>query len=153
VDTWLKLHVHLIAVILGSNRTSEGCKKKFNTLYKLYKKEKLANGILGSDCHACKFYDYFDQWWHQTGTIIKHVTTSAYDFVRMEDSTIDNENDLHLKDTSFSTIMTTPNSTIKIDKRNFQERCYGVFVQMAENSSIMVNFFEKTNTLLERVDR
>ena len=49
--------------------------------------------------------------------------------------------------------MVTPNLTIKVDKRNFQERCYGVFVQMAENNSVMVKNFEKINALLERVDR
>ena len=84
---------------------------------------------------------------------MKHVTASANDSVSMEDSTTDNETDLHSKDTAFSTTMTTPNSTIKVDKRNFQERCYGVFVQMAENSSVMVKNFEKTSALLERVDR
>ena len=153
VDTWLKLHARLIAVIPGLNRTSEGCKKKFNTLYKLYKEDKLANGISGSDRHACKFYDSFDQWWHQTGTVMKHVTTSASDSVSVEDNTTDNDNDLHSKDTPIPAMTTTPNSTTKVDKKNFQERCYGVFVQMAENSSVMVKNFEKTNALLERVDR
>ena len=148
MDTWLKLHARLIAVIPGLNRTSEGCKKKFNTLYKLYKEDKLANGISGSDRHACKFYDSFDQWWHQTGTVMKHVTTSANDSVSLDDSTTENENDSPIPATT-----TTPNSTSKVDKRNFQERCYGVFVQMAENSSIMVKNFEKTNALLERVDQ
>ena len=119
MDTWLKLHGCLIAVIPGLNRTSEGCKKKFNTLYKLYKEDKLANGISGSDRHACKFYDSFDQWWHQTGTVIKHVTASANNSVSVEDSTTDNETHLHSKDTPLPATMTTTNSTIKVDKRNF----------------------------------
>ena len=79
---------------------------------------------------------------------MKHVTSSANDSVTLEDSTIKNENDTPILATT-----TTPNSTSKVDKRNFQKRCYGVFVQMAENSSIMVKNFEKTDALLERVDQ
>ena len=48
--------------------------------------------------------------------------------------------------------MATPNSTIKVDKKNFQERCYGVFVQMPENNSVIVMNFEKTNILLKMID-
>ena len=148
MDTWLKLHAYLIAVIHGFNRTSEASKKKFNTLYKLFKEDKLANGITGSNRHTCKFYDSFDQWWHQTGTVMKHVTTSANDSVSVDDNNTENENDSPIPATT-----TILNSTIKVDKRNFQERCYGVFLQMAENCSLMVKNFEKTNALLERVDR
>ena len=61
MDTWLKLHTCLIVVIPRLNRIAEACKKKFNSLYKLYKKDKLANGILGLDHHKCKFYNSFDQ--------------------------------------------------------------------------------------------
>jgi hypothetical protein len=50
---------------------------------------------------------------------MKHVITSANDSVSVEDSTTDNENDLYSKDSLFPTTMTTPNSTIKVDKRNF----------------------------------
>jgi len=49
--------------------------------------------------------------------------------------------------------MVTPNLTIKVDNNNFQERCYEVFVQMADNSSVIVKNFEKTNVLLKMVDR
>ena len=84
---------------------------------------------------------------------MKHMTTSANDYVSIEDNTTNNENDLHLNDTPILAAMTTPNSTIKVDKRNFQERSYRVFVQMAENNSIMIINFEKPNLLLERVDR
>jgi hypothetical protein len=62
VDTWLKLHSRMIAIILGLNRTSEACKKKFNVLYKQYRLDKMANGISGSDRKECKYYEAFDQW-------------------------------------------------------------------------------------------
>ena len=61
-----------------------GLQKKFNTLYKLYKENKLANGYSRSNHHACKYYDSFYQWWHQTGTIMKYVTTSANDSVNLK---------------------------------------------------------------------
>ena len=84
---------------------------------------------------------------------MKHVTTSVNDYVSVKYSTTDNGNDLHSNDTLISATMTILNSTIKIDKRNFQKRCFGVFAQMAKNSSVMVKNFEKNNVLLERVDR
>ena len=63
---------------------------------------------------------------------MKHVTTFASDSVSVEDNITDNENDLHSKDIPILAMTAIPNSTIKVDKRNFQERCYGIFVQMAE---------------------
>ena len=139
MDTWLKLHARLIAVIPRLNRTAEACKKKSNSLYKLYKEDKLVNGISGSDRRTCKFYDSFDQWWHQTGTVMKHVTAFANDSMNVEESTMDIQKDQNSNDIPIST--TTP--AIKVDKKNFQEQCYGVFIKMAENSSVMVKNFEK----------
>ena len=144
-DTWLKLHAHLIAVISRLNQIAEACKKKFNSLYKLYKEDKLADGILGSDRHTYKFYDSFDQW-HQIGTIMKHVTASANDSMSVEESTTDIEKDQNSNDIPIS----TTTLAIKVDKKNFQEQCYSVFIQMAKKNSIMVKNFEKTNALLER---
>jgi hypothetical protein len=45
------------------------------------------------------------------------------------------------------------NSSVKFGKKNFQEQTYGLFTQMVENSSVMVKNFEKTNALLEKVER
>jgi hypothetical protein len=33
------------------------CKKKFNTIYKQYKDDKITNKILNNDHHECLFYD------------------------------------------------------------------------------------------------
>ena len=95
------------------NRTTEACKKKFNSLYKLYKEDKLANGILGSDCHACKFHDSFDQLWHQTRTVMKHVIASANDSISVEKSTTDIEKDQNSNDIPIST------TTLAIKVDNF----------------------------------
>jgi hypothetical protein len=77
----------MVAVIHELNRTAETCKKKFNVLYKQYWLDKMTNGVSGSDRHEYKFYDVFDQWWHQTGTVMKHVTASANGSTCIEDST------------------------------------------------------------------
>ena len=82
---------------------------------------------------------------------MKYMTMSVDDYVSVEDSTIDIENCPHSKDTPTTT--TTLNLAIKVDNKNFQEHCYGVFVQMAKNNSIMVKNFEKTNASSERVGR
>ena len=148
MDTWLKLHACLIAIKPELSRTAEACKNKFNNLYELYTEDKLANGISGSDRHACKFYDSFDQWWHQTRTVMKHVTTFANDSMSVEESTTDIKKDQNSNDIPIS----TTTLAIKVDKKNFQEQCYSVFIQMAKNSSVMVKNFEKTNALLEKVE-
>jgi hypothetical protein len=79
VDVWVKLHARMLALIHGLNRSVEACKKKFNTLFKQYKVDKMANSVSGEGHHECKFYDSTDQWWHQTGTVMKHVSASAND--------------------------------------------------------------------------
>ena len=53
---------------------------------------------------------------------MKHLTTSANDHVSVEDSTTENENDLHSNDSPIPTTTATSNSTIKVDERNFQKR-------------------------------
>jgi hypothetical protein len=64
----------MVTTILGFIRTIEAC-KKFNMLFKQYKIDKIANNILREENHECKFYESIDQWWHQTCTITKHLTT------------------------------------------------------------------------------
>jgi len=88
-------------------------------LYKLYKEDKLVNGIFGSDRLACKFYNSFDQWWHQTGIVMKHVIASANDSASVEDSTTDIEKDQNSNGipTPIPTVTSTP--ATKVDKKNF----------------------------------
>ena len=47
----------------------------------------------------------------------------------------------------------TLTSSLKSGKKSFQEQNFGLFIQMVENNFVMVKNFEKTNVLLERVDR
>ena len=53
--------------------------EKNNTLFKQYKVDKMANNVSGEGHHECKFYGSIDQWWHQTSTMMKHVSASTND--------------------------------------------------------------------------
>jgi hypothetical protein len=74
VDTWVKLHTRMSAAIPGFPRIPIACKWKFNAIYKQYKDDKIANGILGNDCHECPFYDVLDSCWHWNGNVMKNVS-------------------------------------------------------------------------------
>jgi len=47
----------------------------------------------------------------------------------------------------------TTNSSKKQTKKNLQDQTHSMFTQMVENSTMMVRNFEKTNALLEKVER
>ena len=79
----------------------------------------MANGVSGSDCHECKFYDAFDQWWHQTGTVMKHVTAFANGSTYIEDSTEEPKKEQISEP--------TPTSSLKTSQKNFQEQTFGLF--------------------------
>jgi hypothetical protein len=67
----------MLATFLGFLRTPIVVKRKFNAIYKQYKNDKIANGILGNDHHECPFYDALDSWWGRSGNVIKHVSAFA----------------------------------------------------------------------------
>jgi hypothetical protein len=69
----------MIVAILGFSRTAETCQKKFETVFKQYKEDKLTNSISGNDRHECKFYDLIDHWWHQASSVMKHVSAATMD--------------------------------------------------------------------------
>jgi hypothetical protein len=57
----------MLASIFQFLRTPIAWKQKFNTIYKQYKDDKVANKISSNDHHECPFYDALDSWWHQSG--------------------------------------------------------------------------------------
>ena len=113
-------------------------------MYKQHCLVKMANGIFRLDHKECKYYEAFDQWWHQTGTIKKHVTTSAKESNSVQDIIKELEKGQSLDGNT--------NSLVKSGKKNFQERTYSLFIQMVESNFVMVKNFEKTNALLEKVE-
>ena len=89
--------------------------------------------------------DAMNEWWHQAGQIMKHVSaTTASNGENQSNSTPD-----EMK--SLITTIPTPPSTSK-GKENFQERAIGIFEKMAENSTNLIKCFERNNELLQNLD-
>ena len=78
----------MLATIPGFSCIAEGCRKKFENIFKSYKEDKLANSISGNNRHECKFYDSLDQWWHQARSVLKHVNATT-----MDNANVDAQND------------------------------------------------------------
>jgi hypothetical protein len=157
VDVWVKLHARLLVLIPGLNRSTEACKKKFNTLFKQYKVDKMANSVSGEGRHECKFYDSIDQWRHQTSTVMKHVSTFANDsdHISLENNQLPEDSEVpedHPIVQEPSSSFTTSLLIFKSGKKLYEEQTYHMFTQMVENSSVMVKHFQKTNDLLEKVE-
>jgi len=77
---------------------------------------------------------------------MKHVTTFAND-TRLPQFEENNSELLEKQSTSKA----TSQSTSKSGKKIFDEQKIGQFTKIVENNTIVVNFFEKTNVLLERI--
>ena len=93
IDVWVKLYARLLALIPGLNWTPKACKKKFNSIFKQYKVDKMSNIVSGERRHECKFYDSIDQWCHQTDTVMKHMSASENDNnFGQDDSELPNDN-------------------------------------------------------------
>lgn len=145
IDTWVKLHARMVAMIPNFTRSSVACKKKFSSIFKQYKEDKLANGISGNDRRECQFFDSMDEWWHQAGQVMKHVSATTDNSKEIgENCTPDSTTDASIGDI-------TPASSTK-GKLNFHQKAIDIFEKMAENSVGLLKHFEKTNQLLERVD-
>jgi hypothetical protein len=50
----------MLAIFLGFSRTPIVGNWKFNTIYKQYKDDKIANAISSNDHQECPFYDALD---------------------------------------------------------------------------------------------
>ena len=144
IDTWVKLHAKMVMMLPKFNRTAIACRKKFKAIFDAYKEDKMANGISGNNRHESKFYEALDEWYHQAGQVMKHVsatTTDNADFHTNSSPDVDS--------TPSSTTMST--STSK-GKQKFHDRAIDIFEKIAETSTSLIKHFERTNELLERVD-
>lgn len=90
VDSWSNLHARMMAAVEGFNRTPIACKRKFNSLYKQYKDDKMTNNVSDSDRNEYKFYECLDQWWHFNGHVMRHVSSVSKNCTT---STMDNPTD------------------------------------------------------------
>lgn len=106
----------------------------------------MANGISGNDRHESKFYEAMDEWWHQAGQVMKHVSATTTDNTNCQ-----NNSSPDVDNWPQSATTSTPPSTSK-NKQNFHDRAIDIFEKMAESNTCLLKNFEKTNELLERVD-
>ena len=77
IDTWTRLHARMVVMLPKFNRSATACRKKHENLFKAYKEDKMANGISGNARHESKFFDAMDEWWHQTGQVMKDVSATT----------------------------------------------------------------------------
>ena len=99
----------MIVAIPRFLRTAEACRKKFETVFKQYKEDKLANSSLGNDQHKYKFNDSIDRCWNQASSVMKHVRVTTMDNTNIgEQKTAVNANDDVLQ--PVSTLQSEPTS-------------------------------------------
>lgn len=135
----------MVVMLPKFNRTAVACRKKFKSIFDEYKEDKMANGISGNNRQEGKFYEALDQWYHQAGQVMKHVSATTTDNVEFQsNSTPDVE--------STPTTTTTTSTPTSKGKHNFHDRAIDIFEKMAETSTGLMKHFERTNELLERVD-
>ena len=145
IDTWTRLHVRMVVMLPKFNRSAIACRKKHENLFKVYKENKMANGISGNAHHESKFFDAMDEWWHQIRQIMKHVSATTVSHEENKSNSIRDE-----VESLITTIPTLP--SILKDKGNFQKRAIGIFGKMAKNSTNLMKCFERNNELLQNLD-
>ena len=90
---WHKLHSRILCQLPSFKKSHIAYKKKFNSLFTMYKEDKMSNGIYWESHHECKYYEEFDTRWLQASSVMKHVFVIAYVFElgRDDEKLVDNE--------------------------------------------------------------
>ena len=117
-------------------------------MYKAYKDDKQANNISGESRHTCKFYDSMDAWYHQNGSVLKHVSACSSDLPIAEDDA---------EDLKAYTSEPTPPSSSKIGKSitkiKYQESALELMGQMVVNSKDMTQTMKDANGFMSSLDK
>ena len=145
IDTWTRLHARIVVIFPKFIRSATACRRKHENLFKAYKEDKMANGISENAHHESKFFDAMDEWWHQTGQVMKHISATIASHEESQSNSIPDEVQ------SLTITIPTPPSTSK-GKGNFQEKAIGVFEKMEENNTNLMKCFERNNELLQNLD-
>jgi transcription elongation factor GreA-like protein len=74
---WAKLHARLLCMVPNFKKTWKVCKNKFRNLFTNYKEAKAKNNILWQGQHDCKYYNSFEEWWSEYGSVMKHVSATT----------------------------------------------------------------------------
>ena len=146
---WHKLHARLLSQIPVFKKSYVVCRKKFDSLFKTYKEDKMANTISGESRHESKFYDQFNTWFSHVGSIKKHITASTNDIeVALEDS---QEPNTELEDSTEGgarKISVTKTS----GKTKFHDEAL-LFDEMVETSKGVLQSFQGTREVLKSLDK
>jgi hypothetical protein len=150
VDMWHKLHARLLSQIPTLKKSPVAVKKKFNNMFKAYKENKLANNVSGESRHDCKYYDQFESWFSQTGSVLKHVSASANDLdLHVEDFVDETDLDDSLDSTRKKTSTTRASGETK-----FHDEALALFGKMVETSQGLLKSFNRTTDVLNnQIDR
>ena len=145
---WLKLHSRLLCLQPTFKKTPKACKSKFNDVYNAYKDDKLANNISGESRHTCKFYDSMGTWYHQNGSVLKHVSASSSDMPYREG---DGE------EVKVENLDPMPPSTSKLAKSGgkikYQESALEIMGQLAVSSQNMAESMKEATGFMSNLDR
>jgi hypothetical protein len=93
------------------SRSTYAYKKKYMTLLKNYKVEKIINEVFGNNKHGGKFYEAMDHWNHHKGQFTKAMSTST---TSVETFDVNNQND---KEKIEEGTMVTPYSIRKVKNK------------------------------------
>jgi len=150
VDMWYKLHARLLSQIPTLKKSHVAIKKKFNSLFKAYKEDKLANNVSGESRHDCKYYDQFESWFFQTRYVQKHVSASANDLDLPVQDFVD---EMDFSDSQDSTKNKT-STTRASGKTKFHDEAVALFDKMVETSEGLLKSFNRTTDVLNnQMDR
>ena len=75
---WHKLHAKFLCQLSSFKKSHVISKKIFDSMFKMFKEDKISNDIYKKNRHECKHYEEFDTSWHQTSCMMKHVFAIAY---------------------------------------------------------------------------
>lgn len=145
---WLKLHSRLLCLQPNFKKTPKACKSKFNDVYKAYKDDKQANSISGESRHTCKFYDAMDSWYHQNGSVLKHVSASSNDVPNDEGDAEEMKGE--------SSEPTPPSATKQgksTGKMKYQESALELMGQLVVNSKDMAQSMKEANGFMSNLDK
>ena len=136
----------LLCLVLDFKKTNKACKNKFNNLYAKYQITRIGNDLSGSNQEMFPYYNEFDQWYYDSGTVVKHASTSA----NVIESTSINE--LEGDDSLVRTIIVPIPKSAASGKTKFHNQALELFSKMVDNSTSMLQSFQNANAFFELVD-
>ena len=61
-------------MVLSLKKVPKAYKNKFENFFTNYKEANVRNNFCRQSRHDCKYYDNFDSWWSESGSIMKHMS-------------------------------------------------------------------------------